>query len=66
MKRCIRLERAGFLNSKGKLRPEKNWLEEACRDCPLEKIKGYCVYDKAEPISEEDKILLGNTEVIND
>ena len=60
MKLCPLLLREGFLNEKGKMRPEKNWIEEVCRDCPLEKSGGGCVYDKAEPVSETDRgILLG-------
>jgi len=58
MKRCPLLVKRGFLNKKGSLRPEKNWIEQACRDCPLEKSGRGCVYEKAEPISKEDGEIL--------
>ena len=68
MKICPRLQKAGFLKRNGSLRSGKNWIETICCYCPLDKAKGYCVYDKPEAISAEEICLLlgGEGEDISD
>ena len=61
MKLCPLLVKEGFLEKNGRMRRDKNWIERVCCYCPLEKTKGYCIYDFPRAISaEEIKLLLGD------